>query len=281
MELSSLTFHPHTIIPSYLLTKIDNTLSYPANIRIDTQLQWAEWNSYTIQTILNSYIEHEDTTVYVFLIGDISTPFCIPSNVRLYRTSLLKSQQNVNEYILPYVWEGKEIAFEPLEKTEKPIIGFCGKNSRYREQTLQCFTQDNQFETNYIFRESFMNGHTHDEHFAIKNNMHLSFVQDFFLNIEQSHFTICNRGEGNFAIRFYQTLSCGRIPILIDSDIRLPFDDEIKWDEIIVMATTEELLKEKVSEYWRTKNIIEMQNKCRNIYDIYFANTQFFTKILL
>ena len=95
-----------------------------------------------------------------------------------------------------------------------------------------------------------------------------------------SHFNICNRGNGNFSMRFYQTLSCGRIPILLNTDMRLPFEEEIKWNDIIVLGDTEEELVTNVLYYWDTKNILEMQIKCKEIYNKYFSNTNFLDKVL-
>ncbi len=34
-------------------------------------------------------------------------------------------------------------------------------------------------------------------------------------NMETSEFTFCPRGNGNFSIRFYESLYSGRIPIII------------------------------------------------------------------
>jgi hypothetical protein len=94
--------------------------------------------------------------------------------------------------------------------------------------------------------------------------------------MKSSHFNICNRGTGNFSMRFYQTLSCGRIPILLNTDILLPFENEIDWNDIIIFADTDEELIEKTIN---CKDIINKQIKCREIYETYFAGTKFLDKI--
>ena len=81
-------------------------------------------------------------------------------------------------------------------------------------------------------------------------------------------------------MRFYQTLACGRIPALVNTDMEFPFADEIDWDSIIVVADTEEQLTEKIVDCWNTRDIVAMQNQCRAIFDSYFAGTTFFDKIL-
>ena len=276
--------HPESI-PVYLKDKIDKQKivddNSKCNITIDCTLRWAETNPQMIQSILNSYISTQKT-VFVFLIGDIDTTFDVPPNVRLYRTSLYKSKQVQNEFVLPYVWEGATHAFSPLEKTSKPIVGFCGLDSFYRKKTLSLLSQNENVQTNFILRNQFMCGVTHDEFFAVRNNEtnQMETVQAFYDNIKQSHFTICNRGVGNFTIRFYQVLSSGRIPILINTDLVLPFSDEIDWNEIIVIANSEEELIQRLIDYWEQKDIVSMQKKCREIYETYFNGTSFFDKIL-
>ena len=44
-------------------------------------------------------------------------------------------------------------------------------------------------------------------------------------------YTFCIRGVGNFSVRFYETLAMGRIPVLIDTDCKLPLEEEINWQE--------------------------------------------------
>jgi hypothetical protein len=271
--------------PIYIMDKIDKNLIVDhedkCKIIIDSKLRWAENDAQKIQTIINSYIP-SPKIVYIFLIGDIDTTFEIPLNVRFYRTSLYKSRQVKNEFVLPYLWEGATCVFDPLQKIEKPIVGFCGEYSFYRRKTINLLNENNKIQTNFILRDRFMCGITHDDFFAVKNNEtnELDVVQSFFNNVKHSHFTLCNRGVGNFTIRFYQVLSCGRIPILLNTDLVLPFSDEIDWKEIIVIANTEEELIQRLLDYWEHKDIILMQKKCREIYETYFMGTSFFDRIL-
>ena len=71
-------------------------------------------------------------------------------------------------------------------------------------------------------------------------------IDDFKNNILQSHFTVSNRGAGNCSMRLYQVLSLGRIPILLDSYMVFPLEDEINWDQYLIRAKTE---KELVAKY--------------------------------
>jgi len=53
-------------------------------------------------------------------------------------------------------------------------------------------------------------------------------------NIVASDYVLCVRGSGNFSYRLYETLSCGRIPVFVDTDCVLPLEDEIDWRALCV-----------------------------------------------
>lgn len=259
--------------PDYLLSKI-NLPTIPTtpskNIIISTKLKWGETDSNLIQNTLLSYASI-DATVFVFLVTDNSNAFFVPANVFFYRTSILKSQKVSNEFLLPYVWECCDAPFDPLPKYDKPVVGFCGLISQHRVKTLKTIYNSPQITSNFIVRNQFWGGRPHAP----------DLVNDFLENIRNSHFTVCNRGAGNFSMRFYQTLACGRIPVLLNTDMILPFDDCIDWNSIIVFADSDEVLVDKLLHYWETRDIIMMQHKCRQIFDEYFAGTRFFDKVLL
>ena len=253
--------------PEHLKNRISIQSIKP--IVISAILKWGETNSQLIQQTLLSYTS-VDATVFVFLITDNSNPFFVPNNVRFYRTSLLKSQQVTNEFLLPFVWECQDAPFLPLPKLDKPIVGFCGLISQPRINALRAIHACPQITSNFIIRDQFWGGRPHAP----------DLVNDFLENIHTSHFTVCNRGAGNFSMRFYQTMACGRIPALVNTDMVFPFADEIDWSSIIVVADSEEQLVEGIMNCWNTRDIVAMQLKCREIFECYFAGTKFFDKVL-
>lgn len=260
-------------IPSYLANKISLNIISPlmSENLISSKIKWGCTNKNEIQQIINSYKNlFLDKKIYLFLISDTSEVFDLPRNVFLYRTSLLKSKQHpTNEMVLPYIWESIDDQFDPLEKMPKPIVGFCGLNCIYRDKTLKTFHSSKQINTRFIVRNRFWGGNPHDP----------TIINEFKSNMKNSHFNICNRGNGNFSMRFYQTLSAGRIPILLNSDMVLPFEDEINWNHYIVIANTNEELLAKLLDYWNNKDIVKMQISCKELYDKYFRGTNFLDKI--
>ena len=224
---------------------------------------WAKGKD-NINTIL--YYEHNlksDKIKVFFIVDDHEHDFNRYDNQIIIRTSMLKSRKHCNEVILPYIWESIPI-FEPLKLTDKPIIGFCGLNSGNRTSTINECLNCNDVQCNFILRNQFWGGKPHDS----------QLVEEFRNNIKSSHYIICNRGNGNFSMRFYQTLSAGRIPILINTDMELPFENLINWSNYIIMANTNEELIHKVIEHYKTANIIDQQQRA-NMYLEYFSNDNY------
>jgi hypothetical protein len=57
---------------------------------------------------------------------------------------------------------------------------------------------------------------------------------EFFNSVRGSRYIICPRGDGNQSLRFYETLSAGRVPILIDTKIKLPIEDRLNYSEFTI-----------------------------------------------
>ena len=253
----------------YLQSSIDN-----CDIVVSSKFEVGLYDNKEIQKRLKSY-KTLNKIVLIFLVSDTTKTFKIPNNVILYRTSLYKSKKNKKELLLPYIWECYEKHENPLPKTSKPKVGFCGnvnKNLGKRLTTIKALEQNKNIETDFILRKGFWAGKPNDEQLKM----------DYINNLIHSHFTICNRGRGNFAIRFYQALSLGRIPVLIDSDMVFPFEDEINWDDVIIKANNEAELAKKIVLWWQNKSeedVINAQLQCRKIYEKYLTASSF-SKIL-
>ena len=219
---------------------------------------------FDIQSALYGYKESK-IPVLVFHLTEYSDPLDIPKSVIYFRTSLYKSKQKSNEFILPYIWEPvNNLTNMYLSKTPKPIIGFCGRIVRTRQLTLDAFAYNQYFTTNYLIRSQ--DG---------KQNL----AEEVRQNILSSHFPVGDRGTGNFSKRFYQVLSAGRIPVFIDSDMSLPFEDTIPWSTITVSAKTPIELIIKTKLFYQSNNIEEVQKNCRNIYETYFLPEKYMVHI--
>lgn len=169
----------------------------------------------------------------------------------ILRTSARKSSLKANEYIFPYFYYCQNELQAILPKKVNPIIGFCGENSKYRQKIIKMIKKDKRLDANFILRDKFWAGKPNDP----------QVIKDFQDNMAASHFNMCNRGAGNFTMRFYQTLSASRIPILVDTDIAFPLEDQINYKEFCIIGKNEEDVIHQVNQVWQNGDIELMQQK--------------------
>lgn len=76
-----------------------------------------------------------------------------------------------------------------------------------------------------------------------------------------SLYGIATRGGGNFSYRLYELLSCGRIPVFIDTDSVLPFDTLIDWKKHVVWVEKQKLssIDRILLEFHRSKTPEELK----------------------
>ena len=95
-------------------------------------------------------------------------------------------------------------------------------------------------------------------------------------------FTLAPRGGGNWSLRLYETMAYGRIPVLYDSNMLLPFDDKIDWKNTIIFGKNCEELEQQIIE-WYSKGedfIKSKQIECRKIWEQYLSMEGFCNHIL-
>jgi hypothetical protein len=101
----------------------------------------------------------------------------------------------------------------------------------------------------------------------------------------ESDFVLAPKGDGNYSNRFLETLSLGRIPVVVDTDIMLPFEDRIAYDRCVVRVPMSDV--EKTPEYilaWYAarcdeKEWADAQACARSAYEDYLRIDSFFRKL--
>jgi len=242
----------------------------------------------------------------IFNNQDDPMPVHIPGGIIL-RQSAYRSTRLPNEIITPALVEDVgRTEFEPRPKGMHPTVGFVGKagfNSikemaRYairnyamrsgadregiyfRRRALALLSRDFRIELRSSIRRSF--------------SAHASTIElaperaraEYLESLERNLFTLAPRGDGNYSLRFYETLSMGRLPILIDTDMELPLEREIPYDSFIVRVPWDELdrLGDIVWQMWQSHDedeLIEMQRKARNAFETSLYFPAFLRKMLV
>lgn len=250
--------------------------------------------------------------IWVYSAGDFG--LTLIKNVYTFRLGGFHSKLDEQTFILPghtidpYVYLKEE--FKPLEKTKKAQIGFVGNadgeidkylkeflfylklnferltNVRYcdyqsfypssvkRFTHLKKLEKSNLIETNFIYRKKYRAGARTQEELNKTTN-------EFYKNMQANAFTFCLRGAGNFSIRFFETLAMGRIPVIIDTDIRLPLNNMIDWSKHCIITNVDNF-ETKLIEFYKDINEVEfekMQQRNRNLWKNYLTRENYFIQI--
>lgn len=208
--------------------------------------------------------------VLIFIMLDDESDYGHFDNLILLRVSARASKLRDHEIILPYLWEGREEPYPLSPKSELPVIGFCGLLSKHRKKLVNVFLKSKQVSSDFLVRKKFWGGKPHDK----------SLINEFFDNIENTQFTLSNRGAGNFSMRFYQVLSCGRIPVLVNTNMLLPFSDKIAWNEILIFEDDAKTCLQRTLQIHEQGLTQELQLKCRQVYDDFLSPTVYFSQLI-
>ena len=230
------------------------------------------------------------------------------SNAIIFRTSIYGHSKRPEEIAMPAYAEdllhGEQLQIRSKQKV--PTIGFCGwadyrslrnrlgtyaqnalidtqvflssqpilrarcKGLSFRREAIAALKCTDAIRTNFIIRSSY-SGH--------KNTINVdpeTARREYRDNMLQSDLALCVKGDGNFSYRFYEALSLGRIPLLIDTDCALPFAEKIDYDSFILRVTFQDIakLQERVREWWdglSEERFMEMQKKAREAYSAYLS----------
>lgn len=194
--------------------------------------------------------------------------------------------------------------WEPITTIQKPSVGFCGQATRHPLKAIKDFVKIEaikarqkigkikflkipQFlpawerglllryledsptiDTNFLLRKQYKGGAT-----SVKEKETVEF--EFYKNIYENLFTVCLRGFGNYSVRFFQTLSLGRIPVLIDTDSCIPFSDFIDRKEFFVRVPYKD--RKKTDQYLvrflkgkSKEELVDFQKGCREVWEKYY-----------
>ena len=265
--------------------------------------------------ILNNFVskmQQVDKKVFVWVEGDYDVIFEHPNCIFIkYGGSKLKSISNeiiqpgdLKNDLLKKYYDGR---VQIRKKNDKPSVGFVGfadftiiqlvlliiknclKKFQYsfqntlfesgpiiphlvhRKATLNKINNEQKIMSNFILRKSFAEGVRNND-----RNARITFID----NIINNDYTFCMRGEGNYSLRFYETLCLGRIPIFINTDCILPFHDEINWKENCIWINEPDIknIGKKILKFHASltePQFIKMQHNNRKLWETYFSKPGF------
>lgn len=232
--------------------------------------------------------------VWVYSGGDFG--YSLTDDVFYFKTNTFKSRDKETTFVLPSFINDPYTSFDlgtfiPLKRDLVPTVGFVGHattglikyfkelliyikhyfykllkksfidyqkfypSSIKRYHFLKQLEQSNGIETDFVYRKKYRAG---AKSLAEKYSSSL----EFYKNIRDNAYTFCMRGTGNFSVRFYEALAMGRIPVLLDTDCLLPFEDTIDWEAHCVIISEKDFntIADKILEFYLKFTDEEFQN---------------------
>lgn len=210
--------------------------------------------------------------VCVFALTDTSDRIVFDPRVHALRFSLYRHTKQRNDISIPNQIEDLGAGGITLRtKSSRPTVSFCGlatppagmgrvkyyiKNAWFefralaapalrarkagvywRRAALGACAASPCISTNFIVRKSFSGNLKTIE--LDPEAARRAFIE----SIEETDFVLAPKGDGNFSNRFLEALSLGRIPVLIDTDVILPLEEEIDYAKIVVRVPMNEVAK--------------------------------------
>ncbi len=242
--------------------------------------------------------------IILFAIGDSCESIDLP-NVIVFRMSQYKALKQKNEIVIPAYASDLSYDMPTIYRNKSilPIIGFCGwahtpsmkdriaiffKNLSllgprrlgvsFRKKAISILNKSILIKTNFIIRNSYS---------ASEKTITLDAKvarEQYRNNILGSDFILAPKGDGNYSVRFYEALSLGRIPILIDTDCPLPLDKDIDYSKFILKVSYKDInrLDIIVSDFYKKisdEDWLTMQKSARKAFDQYLRIDVFFRHI--
>ncbi len=211
----------------------------------------------------------------------------------------------------------------PLEVSNNPSVGFCGvaapfqtennktrvfdclrlgltyltqfgvdpealarrfKNNTkhaYRVRLIQQFKKNSVIECDFSLRKV---GGLVDNSYTNKKDTD-AYNVDFYRNLETNLYNICCRGTENYSVRFYETLCMGRIPIIVDTDMVLPFDDRIDYRKHCVWIDRKDIHRsgEILLEFHKErgpKGLVELQQANRDLWASHLSHRSYYKQLV-
>lgn len=228
----------------------------------------------------------------------------------IYKASVFASTRPKNELPSPafhadVLCERGLNRVQPLEKADRPTMGFCGfvgsrlqrfayaasglrgmrqkaEGLRIRSKVLDAFESKSDVDCSFVRRHKYLGNATLA---SFEKPGLLGHRQVYLNNLFGSLYGLAVRGKGNHSVRFYEILCAGRIPVFVNTDCELPFQDAIDYRKHVILIEIGQIEKagsivcafhDAASEL----TLQRMQVENRRLWEEWFSPLGFFKKVV-
>jgi hypothetical protein len=105
--------------------------------------------------------------------------------------------------------------------------------------------------------------------------------REFLDNMLDSDYVLCARGDGNWVLRFYEALCIGRIPVVVDTDLVMPYESLVPWRDYGVWIGRNDIAEigRRVAAFHDALTpsaFEELQRELRSLWERYLSPLGFF-----
>jgi hypothetical protein len=163
------------------------------------------------------------------------------------------------------------------------------RGSFLRTRVMRVLSRSEFVETNFVVRDSFwggifsgaQKGDDKKGDLDLFQKVRQKVRQDYVHNMLDSDYALCVRGAGNFSWRFYEAMSCGRVPLFIDTDCGLPYDWLIDWRQQFIWVDEQDVpsvakLLVMFHHSLSPEDFQKLQVNCRKLWEDWLSPVGFF-----
>lgn len=241
----------------------------------------------------------------------VSEPNVISLRHELYQSQKTKYEFQIPQWTQDLKTQNDGRVWEAIPKTVKPKISFCGyapplsldaagilkpllrhwleqlpyvnklikPRFSYRVKAIMLLQKSKTVDCDFLIRKKFAFNKYGSIDLRSTNLNRIEFIE----NMNNSPYALCARGGANCSLRLYEALSCGRIPIIVDSDCVLPFNGLVDWSDYAVIIPCEKLhmIGSILNNFHSSISSIDFVNRqvlCRKLWDEWVSPKGFYTK---
>ncbi len=200
----------------------------------------------------------------------------------VFRTSFNRSTRRPSEFALPG-WSMDCGVLPPQPFLHAPTVGFCGQvyPLDVRKAALDILEDDGRMPTLFVRRGQFWGGWIAS---GRRDEIGQRVRREFMDNMAASDYVLCARGGGNFSYRLYETMMCGRIPLLVDTDCVLPYESQVDWRGLFPTVDKADIprIGDVLLEFHGNlgpKGFAERQREMRRLWEEWISPVGFFSNI--
>ncbi|MFM8891765.1 MAG: exostosin family protein [Planctomycetia bacterium] len=224
----------------------------------------------------------------VFFCSDSDEKIAV-ENAIVYRTSMYRATRKPWEHSWP-IWTCDILgshgggSMHDRRWTVRPSVGYCGyvdyrtgfewlqrsirrqisPSMSLRGEAVRALQASRDVDPRLILRRRFGGGATGQQR------------DEFARNLLESDYALVARGNGNFSFRLYEAMSAGTIPVFLDTDCCLPFDDTIPYRDLFVWVPAADV--HRIGDYVAAhharlddRSFNERRRSIRDIYDRFLS----------